>query len=136
MYINHGLNKLASILLAKSIMDIYPSTVLGESSINEDGFNYSFSLTTPISIKELPKILKQMRKNIDRGYKLTYEFISYGEAKKIFANQKYHLEIINGQDKVAVIKFGDDFIDLCEKLDIEKLSQIKSVELMNVAGVY
>jgi threonyl-tRNA synthetase len=136
MQINQGLNKLASILLAKSIMDIYPSAVLGEGYVNEDGFNYSFSLDTPISIKELPKILKQMRKNIDRGYKLTYEFISYAKAKELFANQKYHLESIQGQDKIAIVKFGDDFIDLCEKLNIEKLSQIKSIELMNVAGVY
>jgi threonyl-tRNA synthetase len=136
MQINQELNKLASILLAKSIIDIYPSTILGESSINEDGFNYSFSLDTPISIKELPKILKQMRKNIDRGYKLTYEFISYAKAKELFVNQKYHLELIHGQEKVAIVKFGDDFFDLCEELNIEKLSQIKSIELMNVAGVY
>jgi threonyl-tRNA synthetase len=136
MQFNQELNKLASILLAKSIIDIYPSGILGESSLTEDGFHYSFLLDTPISIKELPKVLKQMRKNIDRGYKLTYESISYAKAKELFAKQKYKLEQIQGLDKVAIVKFGYDFIDICEELKIEKLSQIKVIDLSNVAGVY
>ena len=81
MKINENLNRLASILLAKSIIDLYPNVIIGESTITEDGFRYSFKLPTDvkISIKDFNKIKKQMQKNIDRNYEISYESYSYDQ---------------------------------------------------------
>jgi threonyl-tRNA synthetase len=136
MKINHNLNALASVLLAKSVKDLYPQVVLGESIVDDNGFSYSFAINTPISIKELPKILKQMYKNIDRNYTLTYKTIDKLEANKLFANEKYKLELINSFDEIPIIKLGNDFVDICQKTNIVKLSNIKVIELLNVSGVY
>jgi threonyl-tRNA synthetase len=136
MKVNRDLNALASVLLAKAIKDLYPQVVLGEGIVDDNGFTYSFAINTPISIKELPKILKQMRKNIDRSYPLTYETVSRSEANKLFSNEKYKLEIIKSLDQVSIVKFGNDFVDICHKTNITKLSVIKAIELINVSGVY
>jgi threonyl-tRNA synthetase len=137
MKINQDLNALASVLLAKAIKDLYPNVILGEGSIDEDGFVYNFALDTPISIKELPKILKQMRKNIDRGYAISYETIDQTTANKLFEDQKYKLEIAKSINKeIPIVRFGNDFVDICHKTNINKLSLIKAIELINVSGVY
>jgi threonyl-tRNA synthetase len=136
MKIDRGLNALASVLLAKAIKDLYPQAILGESTINDDGFTYSFATSTPISVKELPKILKQMHKNIDRNYTLHYETIDQAKAHQIFSKEKYKLEIIQNLKQINVVKFNDDFVDLCEKTDFNKLTSIKAIELLGVSGVY
>jgi threonyl-tRNA synthetase len=136
MKIDRNLNALAGILLAKAIKDLYPQVVLGEGMVDENGFTYSFAIDTPISIKELPKVLKQMRKNIDHGYTLVYETVSKDEANKLFAKEKYKLELIKQLDQIPIVKLGNDFCDICQKNNITKLSNIKAIELINVSGVY
>jgi threonyl-tRNA synthetase len=136
MHIDNELNALASILLAKAVKDLYPEAKLGESVLDNNGFNYSFAINKPISIKELPKILKQMYKNIDRNYVLSYETIDYKNAAKLFADEKFKLEAIKDQKNIHIIKFGNDFIDLCKKTKFSKLSAIKAIALNNVSGIY
>jgi threonyl-tRNA synthetase len=136
MNVDRNLNALASVLLAKAIKDLYPNVTLGESIVDENGFSYSFAINVPISIKELPKILKQMRKNIDRNYSISYESINQETTHKLFANEKYKLQIIKSLDVVPVVKFGDEFVDICPKNEFNKLSKIKAIELLNVSGVY
>lgn len=139
MEINKNLNKLASLLLAKSIKDLYPDALLGESKINEDGFAYSFKFNEKnVGANDFNKIKKQMQKNIDRAYAIKYESMSKDKLLKVFANDKYKCELINdsSETSIAVCKFGNDFIDLCENLGIEKLSNIKAIDLVNVSGYY
>jgi threonyl-tRNA synthetase len=136
MAFNKQLNELSSILLAKSVKDIYPDVIFGESLVDENGFSYSFVTNKIISIKDLPKILKQMHKNIDRNYALTYETIKKDVAQKIFANQKYKLELIDAMEQIPIVRFNNDFIDICSKTDFSTLSAIKAFKLFNVAGVY
>lgn len=136
MEINQSLNALASIVLAKAMKDLYPQIILGESNVDENGFSYSFASDTPISIKDLPKILKQMRKNIDRNYLVKYALIDATAATKLFSKEKYKLAIIASLPQVSVVKFGEDFVDICPQMDIVKLATIKAIKLFNVSGVY
>jgi threonyl-tRNA synthetase len=143
MKINKDLNKVASILLAKSIKDLYPNAILadvevGDQMANESGFSCSFSCPERVSINDLPKIMKQMKKNIDSNFLIKYVAVSQNEALNIFKNNKYKSELINDgkQNKVDLIYFGDQYVDLCEKNSIAKLSAIKAYELNNVGGVY
>ena len=138
MKINENLNRLASILLAKSIIDLYPNVIIGESTITEDGFRYSFKLPTDvkISIKDFNKIKKQMQKNIDRNYEISYESLSYEQASKLFAANPYKLALLAKDQENGIIHLGNDFVDLSANLQITKLSSIKFIELSNVSGCH
>ena len=138
MKINENLNRLASILLAKSIIDLYPNVIIGESTITEDGFRYSFKLPTDvkISIKDFNKIKKQMQKNIDRNYEISYESLSYEQASKLFASNPYKLALLAKDQENGIIHLGNDFADLSANLQITKLSSIKFIELSNVSGCH
>ena len=122
MKINENLNRLASILLAKSIIDLYPNVIIGESTITEDGFRYSFKLPTDvkISIKDFNKIKKQMQKNIDRNYEISYESLSYEQASKLFASNPYKLALLAKDQENGIIHLGNDFVDLSANLQITK----------------
>ncbi|MDR3249492.1 MAG: threonine--tRNA ligase [Mycoplasmataceae bacterium] len=143
MNINKDLNKICGILLAKAISDMYPTIILGNIQVgdeinNEYGFTYSFDLEERLNHQSFGKIQKQMQKNIDRNYKIEYLSISKSQALKIFKNNKYKIELINdfSTDKVDIVKFGDDYTDICEQLSIMKLSAIKEIKLNNIGGVY
>lgn len=138
MKINENLNRLASILLAKSIIDLYPNVIIGESTITEDGFRYSFKLPTDvkISIKDFNKIKKQMQKNIDRNYEISYESLSYEQANELFASNPYKLALLAKDQENGIIHLGNDFVDLSANLQITKLSSIKFIELSNVSGCH
>ena len=138
MKINENLNRLASILLAKSIIDLYPNVIIGESTITEDGFRYSFKLPTDvkISIKDFNKIKKQMQKNIDRNYEISYESLSYEQASKLFVSNPYKLALLAKDKENGIIHLGNDFVDLSANLQITKLSSIKFIELSNVSGCH
>jgi threonyl-tRNA synthetase len=143
MKLNKDLNKICGILLAKTLKDLYEDVALGDIEVgdanlaNEYGFSYSFNCKERINKELFPKIIKQMKKNIDRAYKISYEKISNGQALDIFKDDQFKLELINDRKgKIDVVKFGEDFVDLCEQLSINKLSSIKKIELVNVAGVY
>jgi threonyl-tRNA synthetase len=140
MKINKDLNKISGIVLAMALKKLYPSIVLadvevGDQIANEWGFNYQFNLKESISIKDLPKIKKEMEKLIAGNPAIKYEVVDKKELKELFKNNKYKLELLEDAKKVGVVKIGD-YVDICEKLSIAKLSAIKNVELLNVGGMY
>jgi threonyl-tRNA synthetase len=132
------LNELASLLLAKSVKDLYGEVILIQSNVNDEGFGYSFLCTESISVKDFPKIEKQMRKNIDRAFNVKFKELTKTEAIKKFSDNKYKIDLITSskQEKFNICFFDDNFFDLCdEKIDI-KLSSCRFLELHNVAGQY
>ena len=107
------INIFASELLAKSILEMYHPIKLGERSLTEVGFRYSFKLpdNTKISSNDFKRIKKYIQKNIDRALNVSYEKITKAEANKIFADNKYKLvEIKNALGKsIEIIRIGKDF---------------------------
>jgi threonyl-tRNA synthetase len=138
MEINKELNQLGALLLAKSAIDLYPDAQLANYQVSEDGFKYNIKFVNSFSINELNKLKKQMTKNIDRAYEIKYESISKAEALKIFKNDSFRKELINDSKETTfcIARFGNDFVDMCPKLAFNKLSVIKAISLINVAGEY
>jgi threonyl-tRNA synthetase len=138
MNIDKTLNQLCAVLLAKSLTDLYPQSLLGESQILDEGFSYAFLTDCNVSSNDLPKIVKQMQKNIDRAFAIKYQIISKKQALSLFAHNRFKITLIqqHANDEISIIRLGDEFVDLCPHLDIQKLSDIKSYDLLNVSGVY
>ena len=134
------LNILTSEIVAKSIKDIYPSTKLGEKSLTENGFRYSFKLSdgVKLSSNDFNKIKKFIKKNIDSNLAIKYETISKKQALELFGNNVYKQHEINNtkNTNISIIKLGDNFVDICDNLGLNKFPSAEFIDLINVSGQY
>lgn len=128
-------------LLASAVLEIYPDTLVTLGPAIDTGFYYDFEFKSPISEKDLEQIEKTMRKQAKtwKGFEGTN--ISCEEAKKMFANNPYKLELIEGikekGEQITTYKSGD-FVDLCRGGHVDDMSVIPvdSWKLDRVAGAY
>lgn len=129
----------ASHVLAEAILKLYPGTKFGIGPAIEDGFYYDFQLPTPVQPEDLPAIEKEMRRIISSGAEFKRSEVSKAEARKIFADQPFKLELIDGlEDGTISLYEQDGFVDLCRGPHVENVREIRpdSFKLRAVAGAY
>lgn len=124
-------------LLAMAILKIYPGAKLGIGPAIDNGFYYDFLLPEPLNPDDLPKIEEKMREIAGENLAFTKEDISKDEARKIFKDQPYKLELIDeiNSPEVSIYKTGN-FVDLCAGPHIENTKDIKHFKLLSIAGAY
>lgn len=138
MNFEKSLNISAADILSLSLKKLYPDVELASSVLVEEGFYCDFITSSQISIHDLPKIEKQMKKIISSGSKIEKEFISKSKALELFSNQKYKLEVIKSLDenkKITIYKIGD-FIDIFEDELVNNVNEIKAFKLLSIGGSY
>ena len=135
-------------VLAAAIIKLYPETKLGIGPAIDEGFYYDFQFPKSVNEEELEEISASMIQIIKAKIPFEKEEITITEAKKIFNDQPYKLELINdlakeGNKKVSIYKTGDPstssgqvFVDLCEGPHVKDTSQIGSFKLLSIAGAY
>jgi threonyl-tRNA synthetase len=167
-------------LLAMAVLDMYAerrgtnaekyekdSVKLGIGPVIENGFYYDFDFKdaeqtrklkrgTDAEIKitetDLSEIEKRIRELIKQSLQFKKEKISFVEAKKLFANQPYKLELIKELQKQkglisiyktfprksASIPRGSAFTDLCAGPHVKSTSEINpdAFKLTKIAGAY
>ena len=123
-------------VLAAAVERLFPGAKFAIGPVIKDGFYYDFD-DLKISQEDLPKIEEEMRQLIKQDLKFTKKEISKAEAKKIFKNQPYKLELLKDLKKITIYKTGD-FIDLCRGPHIKSTKEIKSdaFKLTKIAGAY
>lgn len=129
-------------LLAAAVLELYPQAKLGMGPAIENGFYYDFDIDKSISIDDLPKIEAQMKKLISNNIDFEQENVSLSNARELFKDQLYKLEIIDdiekdGKNEVSIYKSGE-FTDLCSGPHISLTNEldIDAFKLERVAGVY
>ncbi len=131
-------------ILAAAVQDLYPGTRFGIGPAIENGFYYDFDFGPNKSLtpEELPKIEAKMRELVKQDIKFEKKKISKNEAKEIFKNQPYKLELVNeiaevGPPQVSIYRSGD-FIDLCRGPHIKSTKEIPvdAFRLTRIAGAY
>ncbi|HEY8490004.1 MAG TPA: threonine--tRNA ligase, partial [Dehalococcoidia bacterium] len=87
--------------------------------------------------EDLEAIERRMREVMAQRYAFVHDEITKDEARKLFADQPYKLEIIEGipGDRVSLYRH-DGFVDLCEGPHVGDTGQIPPFKLVNVAGAY
>ncbi|MCJ7786807.1 threonine--tRNA ligase, partial [Patescibacteria group bacterium] len=110
-------------VMAAAIFKLYPKTKFGIGPAIEDGFYYDFEFEKPIEEKDLAKITDLMNQIIKEKVPFTKEEVLIEQAKKIFKDQPYKLELIGdlakeGHKKVSLYQTGG-FIDLCAGPHVE-----------------
>lgn len=136
----NNLRHSAAHLLAAAVLKLYPDTKLTIGPAIENGFYYDFDFSKPISDDDLPKLEKEMVAILKTWKGFTHREVSEKEAKEIYKNNEYKLELIDEivkrGEKITLYKVGD-FEDLCRGGHSEDPKKdIGAFKLLNIAGAY
>ena len=139
-------------VMAQAVLAIFPEAKYTIGPPVENGFYYDFDLPRTLTPDDLKKIQKKMRKTLSQKHTFDKRVLSADEAREIFKDQPYKLELIDGLEDGGYDEYGnkldetpdisiythDDFVDLCRGPHVESTEQInpKALKLMNVAGAY
>ena len=149
----------AAHVMAEAVLELYPEAKIAIGPPIDTGFYYDFDLgkegdgkPRSFSPDDLEQIEKRMRQIISGRHKFDYREVSADEARTIFHDQPYKLELIDGLAKGGVDEYGnevksnvvistykqDTFEDLCRGPHVEHTGQIPAdaFKLMSVAGAY
>lgn len=137
---NKELEKLrhsAAHLLAQAVLELYPNTLLTIGPATAEGFFYDFLPTQNFKEEDLPKIEAKMKEIAQRDLHITHREISKNEARKIFENNKFKLELIeNLPGETVGLSEQGDFKDLCKGGHVASTGQLKNVKLFDISGAY
>ena len=129
----------AAHVMAEAVLHLFPGTKFGIGPAIDDGFYYDFLLPTPITNENLPAIEKEMRRIISGGFPFVRKEVSKEEAKALFVDQPFKLELIDGlEDGTISIYEQDGFMDLCRGPHLETTREIRpdAFKLKTIAGAY
>jgi threonyl-tRNA synthetase len=142
----------AAHVMAEAVLEMFPQAKYTIGPPIEDGFYYDFDLPRSLTPEDLEKIEKRMRQIIAGHYPFTREVVTAEEARTIFKDQPYKLELIGGLEQGGFDEYGnplsekpeisiykhDKFVDLCRGPHVENTGQINpsAIKLMSVAGAY
>lgn len=136
-------HSLAHLLAIAVLEHVCPLTKIAIGPVIDDGFYYDFEFPEGVSVsqEDLKKIQKSIKKMIGRKIDFQKLSISEDEAKEIFKNQPYKLElideIIKKNKELSIYKTGD-FTDLCEGPHISNTKELPadSFKITKLAGAY
>ena len=127
----------AAHLLAHAISELYPDTQLTLGPPTKDGFFYDCLPTTNFKLEDLPKIEERMHEIAKRNIPLTHKQVPKSEARELYKDNKYKLELIDGiPGEIAGIAKQGDFYDLCKGGHVETTGEIKHFKLTGISGSY
>ncbi len=127
----------AAHLLAHAVLELFPETQLTIGPATEEGFFYDCLPVRNFKEEDLPKIEQRMHEISKRDLTLEHKEISKVEARKIYKNNPFKLELIENipGDTVGIATQGD-FYDLCRGGHVERTSDIKYFKLLGISGSY
>ena len=142
----------AAHVMAQAVLEMFPDGKITIGPPVENGFYYDFDLPRNLTPEDLEAIEKRMRQIVQGKHEFKKKVISADEAREIFKDQPYKLELIDGLEKGGTDEYGnplkekpeisiyqqDTFVDLCRGPHVESTKEIKqdAFKLMNIAGAY
>jgi threonyl-tRNA synthetase len=143
----------AAHVMAQAVLEMFP----GQARIAigppiENGFYYDFELPRPLTPDDLERIEARMREILRGDFAFQRRELSADDARHLFADQPFKLELIDGLEHGATDEYGQEteekpvistythdlFTDLCRGPHVETTRQIppEAVKLLSVAGAY
>lgn len=147
----YRLRHTAAHIMAQAVLELFPEGKIAIGPPIEDGFYYDFDLPRALSVEDLGQIEERMRRIITTNHPLVYREVNADEARTLFKDQPYKLELIaglvQGQDEYGEDGSGsttistyqhDSFEDLCRGPHLERTGQVPvdGFKLLSVAGAY
>ncbi|MCK4412581.1 MAG: threonine--tRNA ligase [Candidatus Eisenbacteria sp.] len=126
-------------LLAEAVVSLFPDARPTIGPVVDEGFYYDFD-HAPFSDEDLLRIEERMRAIVAEGRPLHRREISADQARELFRDNRYKLEMIDALpagETITVYEQGNRaFVDLCRGPHVSDLSRIKAFKLLKVAGAY
>ncbi len=142
----------AAHVMAQAVLELMPEAKYTIGPAIENGFYYDFDLPRTLTPEDLAQIEKRMRQIIAANHPFECKVLSADEARKIFKDQPYKLELIDGLEQGQFDEDGnsleekpeisiythDTFTDLCRGPHVDSTRKINpsAIKLMSVAGAY
>jgi threonyl-tRNA synthetase len=142
----------AAHIMAQAVLELFPGARIAIGPPIEDRFYYDFDLPRTLTPDDLAQIENRMREIIKGDFPFKRRAVSAKEAKKVFADQPFKLELIAGLEAGQVDENGnptseppeitlytqDSFTDLCRGPHVASTGDINpdAIKLLNVAGAY
>lgn len=130
----------AAHLFAQAARRLFPDIHLGVGPAIQDGFYYDTDNEAgQISNEDLPRIEEEMKKIVKENFPSVREEVTKDEAREIFKNDPYKLELIEEHSEDAgglTIYRQGEYVDLCRGPHVPSTGRIQVFHLLNVAGAY
>ena len=139
----HILRHSSAHILAQAVLNLYPSAEYGVGPSIENGFYYDFLFKEPLKESDLIEIENEMIKITKNAQEFTKSEISKKDAKKLFKNQSFKIELIDSaetdegvSEDVVTMYTNDKFSDLCKGPHIPNTTYLKHFKLTKLGGAY
>ena len=142
----------AAHIMAQAVLEMFPEGKISIGPPIENGFYYDFDLPRNLTPEDLEQIEKRMRQIVQGKYEFKKSIVSADEAREIFKDQPYKIELIDGLEKGGLDEYGnplkekpeislyqhDTFTDLCRGPHVQNTKEVKqdAFKLMSIAGAY
>lgn len=127
----------ASHVMASAIKLLWPDSKLGTGPAVEGGFYYDIQLSHTISQEDFPKIEEKARGIMAADQKLVRREVGKAEARKLFADQNFKLQLIEELPGETVTTYTNgEFTDLCAGPHVESTGKVKAFKLMKLGAAY
>lgn len=120
----YKLRHTAAHVMAQAVLELFPEAKLGIGPPVDDGFYYDFDLgedehdrRRTFNTADLEHIEKRMRQIIAGKHPLRYKAVTADEARQLFKDQPYKLEIIDGLLRGEFNEYGDDVEDKARAIE-------------------
>src|SRR5260221_13628920 len=97
----------AAHIMAEAVRGLSPDGNIAIGPPIEDGFYYDFHRPRPLTDEDLAAIEQRMREIIKGKYPFIRRELSADEAKKLFSDQPYKIELIEGLEKGGLDEYGN-----------------------------
>jgi len=142
----------AAHIMAQAVLEMFPDAKYTIGPPIENGFYYDFDLPRNLTPEDLEQIEKRMRQIVQGKYEFNKKVVSADEAREIFKDQPYKIELIDGLEKGGLDEYGnplkekpeisiyqhDSFVDLCRGPHVHNTKEVRqdAFKLMSIAGAY
>ena len=136
--LRHRMRHSAAHVMAEAVLQLFPEAKFAIGPPTHDGFYYDFDVPRPFTPEDLEQIQQAMEQTIAAQHPFQREEIERDEARSMFADQPYKLEIIDGledAETLSIYRHGA-FVDLCQGPHMDNTADISAVKLLSVAGAY
>lgn len=127
-------------VMAEAVLEMFPTAQIAIGPAIENGFYYDFDLPRSLTDDDLAEITERMKKIIHSDKEFKRSVVSRDEARELFKDQKYKLELLDAIEEGAEISIYNQggFTDLCRGPHVASTRELNAdaFKLLSVAGAY
>lgn len=127
-------------VMAEAVLEMFPDAQIAIGPSIENGFYYDFALPRQLTEADLDEITERMKKIIRSDKEFRRIEVSRDEAKKMFAGQKFKLELIDAipEGETVTVYNQGAFTDLCRGPHVASTKELNpdAFKLLSIAGAY